>query len=94
MNEQSFTRLAKKIVLDYAQAHQDPEDVRELALEDIYVVWLCKTLQNNKALLSTTVPDTRYYELTYDGDKQAIYFDAYVKEENKAILVEEVCDAD
>ena len=33
-------------------------------LNDIYVVWNCKTLQNNKALLSTTIPDTRYFEIT------------------------------
>jgi hypothetical protein len=53
--------------------------------EDIYVVWISKVLQNNKALLSTTYPDTRYYEITYNGDKNEFYFDAYVKEINQVI---------
>jgi hypothetical protein len=48
-------------------------------------VWLCKTLQNNKALLSTDEPDGRYYEVTYNGDKQEFYFDAYIKEHNQLI---------
>lgn len=50
---------------------------------DVYVVWYCKTLQNHKALLSTTVPDGMYYEFTYNGDKKECYMDAYKKWENK-----------
>ena len=55
----------------------------------MFVVWQCKTLQNNKALLSTTLFDGMYYELTYNGDKKELYFDAYKKFENKAIKIEE-----
>ena len=36
---------------------------------------------------STTLFDGMYYELTYNGDKQELYFDAYKKWENKAIPV-------
>ena len=43
---------------------------------------MCKTLQNSKALLSTTVSDGMYYEITYNGDKDEIYFDVYKKWEN------------
>lgn len=50
---------------------------------DVYVVWYCKTLQNHKALLSTTVPDGMYYEFTYNGDKKECYMDAYKKWENQ-----------
>lgn len=49
------------------------------------MVWCCKTLQNNKALLSTTLFDGMYYEITYNGDKEEAYFDAYKKWENKTI---------
>lgn len=46
-----------------------------------------KTLQNQKALLSTTVPDGMYYEVTFNGDKSEAYLDAYKKWENKCIHV-------
>ena len=55
---------------------------------DVFVVWNCKTLQNNKALLSTTLFDGMYYEVTYNGDKNEIYFDAYKKFENRCVPVE------
>ena len=56
-----------------------------LDFDDIYVVWQCKTLHHFKALLSTNVPDTRYFEITYNGINREMYFDAYVKEKNICI---------
>lgn len=52
---------------------------------DVYIVWECKTLQNNKALAGTTLLDGMYYELTYIGVKKELYFDAYKKQENICI---------
>ena len=48
-------------------------------------MWECKILQNNKAMLSTTVPDGMYYEFTWDGDKQEGYLDAYKKWKNVVV---------
>ena len=56
--------------------------------QEIYVVWCCKTLQNNKALLSTPVNDGMYYELTYNGNKKELYLDAYKKAENVCYTIE------
>ena len=53
------------------------------------VVWSVKALQNSKALLSTDLKDGMYYELTMNGDKKEIYFDAYKKFENRCIKIEE-----
>lgn len=61
----------------------------ESVLEDTFVVWSCKTLQNHKALISTTVPDGMYYEITYNGDKGEMYLDAYKKMHNECIKIEE-----
>ena len=49
---------------------------------DIKIVWKCKTLQNWKYLVCTTLTDGMYYEVTYDGDKKRFYLDAYKKIEN------------
>ena len=81
----NYQQIAKEIVLNYANKHVDKTDNVQIALDDIYIVWFCKTLQNWKALLSTTLPDGMYYEVTYNGDKKEIYLDAYKKFENQKI---------
>ena len=83
MNNAEFVALTKKLVADYANQHMDKTDMRESKPEDVYIVWMCKTLQNSKALLSTPLPDGMYYEATYNGDKQELYLDAYKKFENR-----------
>lgn len=58
----------------------------QITLENVYVVWACKTLQNYKALLSTTVSgDGIYAEYTFNGDKQEMYEDVYKKLTNRCI---------
>lgn len=52
---------------------------------EIYVVWFSKTLQNWKALVSTTLPDQMYYEVTYNGNTKETYIDAYKKWRNKVV---------
>lgn len=88
MDERTFVEIAKKIVSCYVNEHIDKSDDKQITEEDVYIVWMCKTLQNNKALLSTSLIDGMYYELTYNGDKSVIYLDAYKKFENRAFAVD------
>lgn len=83
MDNMKFMNKAVALVEEYAKEHLDITDV--MPVVEVYVVWSCKTLQNNKALLSTTLFDGMYYEVTYNGDKDEFYFDAYKKFENKCI---------
>lgn len=76
---------AKQIVVDYFNSHLDKTDGKQIGLEDVYVGWFCKTLQNWKALLSTNVRDGVYYEITHNGDKNETYVDVYKKWENYAV---------
>ena len=89
MNEKEFIELCKKEIVEYTNEHLDKTYKKQITEVDVFVVWSCKTLQNNKALLSTTVSDGMYYELTYNGDKNEVYFDAYKKWENKFIKLED-----
>lgn len=86
MGNEQFIDICKKVVKKYAEEHLDKTD--NVTTFDVFVVWQCKTLQNNKALLSTTLFDGMYYELTYNGDKKELYLDAYKKFENKCIKLE------
>lgn len=71
------------IVRDYAFDHLDKSDgVVEF---DVFVVWQCYILGNAKWLLSTTLKDGMYYEVTFNKAKNEFYLDAYKKFENRCI---------
>ena len=89
MDERKFLDLCKNTVVDYYNKRVETTDKNgKITKTDVFVVWFCKTLQNSKALLSTTVSDGMYYEITFNGDKQELYLDAYKKWENKCIKVD------
>ena len=73
------------IVKDYITEHLDKSDPK-IDLE-VYTVWKAKILQNWKYLISSTLPDGMYYEVTYNGDKKEWYLDAYKKFENRCIAI-------
>ena len=87
MGNNEFIKRAVTIVTEYFNRNVDGTDGILLGPSDVCVVWSCKILQNNKALLSTDIPDGMYYEVTYNGDKKEFYLDAYKKWEN--ILIPE-----
>lgn len=73
---------AKRLVVEYFNSHVDITDGFKISENQVYIVWFSKTLQNWKALVSTTVPDGQYYEVTYNGDKKETYVDVYKKYDN------------
>ena len=90
MNDISYVPVDNKMEMDaigivagYINEHLDKSD-GEVYFE-AYVVWKCKTLQNWKFLISSSLHDGMYYELTYNGDKDEWYLDAYKKFENRCI---------
>ena len=85
----NYQEKAKQIVIDYYNEHVEIIDNKKLTAEEVFIVWFSKTLQNWKALISTTISDGMYYEVTYNGDKKETYLDAYKKWENVCVKDEE-----
>lgn len=80
-----FESICKKKLVEWYNNHNETKIERD----NVFVVWSCKTLQNYKALLSTTVSgDGIYAEYTFNGDKQELYEDVYKKLTNACIVAE------
>lgn len=75
--------IAIKLVKDYIIDCLSKDDL--VPNFKLYIVWKCKVLQNWKYLIASTLIDGMYYELTYNGNKEEWYFDAYKKVNNKVI---------
>ena len=85
MTDVKFFEFSKNAVRNYIINHLDKSDT--VPNFDVYIVWYCKTLQNWKTLLSTTLSDGMYYEFTLNGDKDEAYLDAYKKWDNNCIKI-------
>ena len=83
MGIEKFIETAKSLVENYAVEHIDKTDT--VPPFEVFVVWNAYILGNIKALLSTTLCDGMYYEVTYNKAKHEIYFDAYKKFENRKV---------
>lgn len=87
-----FIQRARTLVYEFVKGGLEKTDTHvTFGPDEVYVVWFSKTLQNWKALVSTTLPDGMYYEVTYNGDKRVAYIDAYKKFQNVSVhdVVEE-----
>lgn len=78
----SWPDLALKMVEDWAKDGLGvPQDT------SFYIVWFAFTLGNWKALVSSTEPDGRYYEVTYHVGRAVAYIDTYKKTHNNVVEV-------
>lgn len=74
---------ARKHVYEYIKARlEKTDDNSAFGLENVYTVWSCYILENWKCLVSTSLPDGMYYEVTFDVDEEEAYIDAYKKFDN------------
>lgn len=84
-SNEAMMAKAKRLVKEYYNSRVEKTDKFEISEDQIFIVWFSKTLQNWKALVSTTISDGMYYEITYNGDKKETYIDAYKKWENVCV---------
>ena len=83
INENNMNKKVSEFVRKYVEEHLDKNDLKQEF--EVFVVWQCYILGNTKWLLSTTLPDGMYYEVTYNKVKDEFYLDAYKKFENRCI---------
>ena len=82
-NVNNMNKKVSEFVRKYVEEHLDKSDPKQEF--EVFVVWQCYILGNAKWLLSTTLPDGMYYEVTYNKVKDEFYLDAYKKFENRCI---------
>lgn len=76
---------AKMMVVDYFNENAEITDHVKIFEDQVYIVWFCFILGGWKALVSTTVVDGMYYEVTYNKVGKETYIDAYKKFKNVCI---------
>ncbi len=80
MDNNHFEKVCKDFVIRDLNNNSDIE--QSVTEDEVFIVWSCKTLQNNKALVSSKIPNSPYYEITHNGDKNETYVDIYKKISN------------
>lgn len=50
---------------------------------EIVIVWAGYILGNEKYLITTNLPDGKYYEVTYNKNSDEMYLDEYVRVHNE-----------
>lgn len=91
LSSEEFMRLAKAKVYQMVLASLCPtDDLSMFTINDVYIVTHAFILKNQKAMVSTTLKDGKYYEVTYNEATSELYVDQYVKVQNKSYNVEEI----
>jgi|GEM_PF-3541133 len=83
----SFPEIAKKLVYDQACRLGVQDQHPTFSVDEVYVVWFAYVLGAWKAVCSTSLPDGRYYEVTYHAQRKVAFLDTYIKVENQEIEI-------
>lgn len=91
LSSEEFMRVAKAKVYEMALASLCPtDDLSMFTINDVYIVTHAFILKNQKAMVSTTLKDGKYYEVTYNEATSEMYVDQYVKVQNKTYNIAEI----
>lgn len=84
MNSYNYEVICKNALIEQLKKLYN-EDFK---IEDLHLVWFSKILQNYKCVIIDLKANQRYYELTFNGDRNEIYIDIYQKEHNIVVANE------
>lgn len=83
----NFPRMARELVYQQAVSLSVLKEHPTFSEDEVYVVWFAYVLGSWKALCSTSLPDGRYYEVTFNKEKSVAYVDTYRKTHNIEVEV-------
>ena len=83
MNSYEFEVVCKNEIINEVKAKYN----ETLKIEELQMVWFSKSLQNYKCCICDLRPSNqRYYECTFNGNKDELYVDIYEKAHNTKVL--------
>lgn len=77
-----FLHMAKQLAFEQALVLGVERDHPTFSPDEVYIVMFSYVLGHFKALVSTSIPDGRYYEVTYNSILKQAYVDTYRKTHN------------
>jgi hypothetical protein len=80
-----FLTMAKRLVADNYNAHQDEEETPPLTIDDLYIVWFSKVLNNWRAQVQSSLVRGLLWMVTYNGPKNEAYIEVYRKINNTKV---------
>lgn len=86
----SYQDRARVLVFQHIKSKLEPTDKHvTFAIDEVHVVSFFFVLGSWKALVSTTLPDGMYYEVTHNAAKSETYITAYKQWEHVTIPFKE-----
>ena len=91
---QDHIAMARLTVHRFVEHQRLGGPTEDFTPDDVYVVWFCFILGGWKALVSTTLADNLYYEVTYNKDTDQLYLDVYEKQRNVVLRFDHLWNED
>lgn len=87
MQSDEFIKISKrKIIEGFYRGNPD------MKKDDVLLIWFCKTIQNWKGIFTTKFSDGKIFEVTYNGDREELYIDEYIKSKKLICDLTERCE--
>lgn len=85
MTEATLEKCAKTLVECFINTTLNKAYYPNGITFELHTVWKCYILGDMKFLITSDLPDGKYFEVTYSAEKQEFYLDAYVRIYNEAV---------
>lgn len=89
MKEKTIKAMALQLVERNVQDTRDKSEYPCGIDFELVIVWQCWILGDMKFLVTSDLPDGKYYEVTYNAEREEFYLDVYVRVHNECTSLDE-----